>query len=197
MKSTRLWLALTFFLAAGVSPARANEVFKFDPAHSTITFKVGHLLGTAKGKFTKFSGTIEVDREHPEQSSVTATIQAASIDTANAKRDEHLRSVDFFNVQQYPEITFKSRRVKQTGANTGEITGDFTMHGVTRSITLNIQLQGDPGSAAKGQTTRWRVTTAPLKRSEFKLGWSKGVETVSMIGDEVAVDIQIEATRAK
>jgi polyisoprenoid-binding protein YceI len=197
MKSTRLWLALGFFLAAAVSPVGANEIFKFDPAHSTITFQVGHLLGTAKGKFTKFTGTIEVDREHPEKSSVTATIQAASIDTANAKRDEHLRSADFFNVQQYPEITFKSRRVKQTGANTGEITGDFTMHGVTRAITLNVQLQGDPGSAATGQTTRWRVTTAPLKRSEFKLGWSKGVETVSMIGDEVAVDIQIEATRAR
>lgn len=195
MKSTRLWLALVFFLAAVVSPIRATDSFKFDSAHSTITFKLGHLLGTAKGKFTKFSGTIEVDREHPEKSSVTATIQAASVDTAIAKRDEHLRTADFFNVQQYPEITFKSRRVKQTGANTGEITGDFTMHGVTRTIMLNVQLLGDPASAAKDQTTRWRVTTAPLKRSEFKLGWSKGVETVSMIGDEVSVDIQIEATR--
>jgi polyisoprenoid-binding protein YceI len=197
MKFARLLLALGLCLLVGGSSARANDSFKFDSAHSTITFKVGHLLGTAKGKFTKFSGTIEVDREHPEKSSVTATIQAASIDTAIAKRDEHLRSADFFNVQQYPEITFKSRRVKQTGANTGEITGDFTMHGVTRPITLNVQLLGDPGSAAKDQTTRWRVTTAPLKRSEFKLGWSKGVETVSMIGDEVAVDIQIEATRGK
>ena len=197
MKSAHLLLALGLSLVVGVSPIRANEIFKFDSAHSTIAFKVRHMLGTAKGKFTKFSGTIEIDREHPEKSSVTATIQAASIDTAIAKRDEHLRSADFFNVQQYPEITFKSRRVKQTGANTGEIAGDFSMHGVTRLITLNVQLLGDPESAAKGQTTRWRVTTAPLKRSEFKLGWSKGVETVSMIGDEVAVDIQIEATREK
>jgi len=197
MKSTRLLLALGLSLVVGVSPIRANDIFKFDQAHSTIAFKVRHMLGTAQGRFTKFSGTIEVDREHPEKSSVVATIQVASIDTAIAKRDEHLRSADFFNVQQYPEITFKSRRVKQTGANTGEITGDFTLHGVTRPITLNIQLQGDPASATSGQTTRWRVTTAPLSRSEFKLGWSKGVETVSMIGDNVAVDIQIEATRAK
>lgn len=197
MKSSRFLSAVCVFLAFAGSSARANDIFKFDQAHSTITFKVRHMLGTAKGKFTKFSGTIEVDREHPEKSSVAATIQAASIDTAITKRDEHLRTADFFNVQQYPEITFKSRRVKQTGANSGEIAGDFTMHGVTRPITLNIQLQGDPGSAAKAQTTRWRITTAPLKRSEFKLGWSKGVETVSMIGDEVAVDIQIEATRAQ
>jgi polyisoprenoid-binding protein YceI len=198
MKSKRLLLALS--VALGFFFARssyAGDIFKFDPAHSTIAFKVRHFLGSAKGKFTKFTGTIEVDRDHPEKSSVVATIQTASIDTAIAKRDEHLRSADFFNVQQYPEITFKSRRVKQTGANTGEITGDFTMHGVTRPITLNIQMVGDPGLAARDQTTRWRVTTAPLKRSEFKLGWSKGVEVVSMIGDEVSVDIQIEATRAR
>ena len=197
MKSSRFLFAACVFLALACSSVRANEIFKFDQAHSAITFKVRHMLGTAKGKFTKFSGTIEIDREHPEKSSVTATIQAASIDTAIAKRDEHLRTADFFNVQQYPEITFKSRRVKQTGANTGEIAGDFTMHGVTRPITLNVQLLGDPQSAAKDQATRWRVTTAPLKRSEFKLGWSKGVETVSMIGDDVAIDIQIEATREK
>ena len=196
MKSSRLFLALGLLLV-GASSVGANEIFKFDPAHSTIAFKVRHMLGSAKGKFTKFNGTIEVDREHPERSSVVATIQAASIDTAIAKRDEHLRNADFFNVQQYPEITFKSRRVKQTGPASGEITGDLTMHGVTRAITLNVQLVGEPESAAKNPTTRWRVTTAPLKRSEFKLGWSKGVETVSMIGDDVAVDIQIEATRAR
>jgi len=195
MKSSRLLLALGLSLVVGVSSVRGNETFKFDQAHSTIAFKVRHMLGSAKGKFTKFSGTIEIDRDHPEKSSVVATIQAASIDTANAKRDEHLRTADFFNVQQYPEITFKSRRVKQTGPNTGKITGDFTMHGVTRAITLNVQLVGDPASAAKNSTTRWRVTTAPLKRSEFKLGWSKGVEIVAMIGDEVSVNIEIEATR--
>lgn len=198
MKSKRLLLALSvalgFFFARS---SHAGDIFTFDPAHSTIAFKVRHFLGSAKGRFTKFSGTIEVDRDHPEKSSVVATIQTASIDTAIAKRDEHLRNADFLNAQQYPEITFKSRRVKQTGANTGEITGDFTMHGVTRAITLSVQLVGDPESAAKSQTTRWRVITAPLKRSEFKLGWSNGVEVVSMIGDEVSVDIQMEAARAR
>ncbi len=195
MKSSRLSLAFGLCLVVLGSQARASENFKFDQTHSRIEFKVRHMLGSAKGKFTKFSGTIEVDREHPEKSSVMATIQAASIDTAIAKRDEHLRNADFFNVTKFPEITFKSRRVKQTGPNTGEVTGDFTMHGVTRPITLNIQLLGDLESAAKSSTTRWRVTTAPLKRSEFKLGWNKGVETVTMIGDDVAVEIQIEATR--
>jgi polyisoprenoid-binding protein YceI len=198
MKSKRLLLALAVTLSLFFAHStEAGDLFKFDPAHSTIAFKVRHFLGTAKGRFTKFSGTIEVDREHPEKSSVTATIQAASIDTAIAKRDEHLRGEDFFNVQKFPEITFKSRRVKRTGPTAGEITGDLTMHGVTREITLRVELLGTPESAGKNQTTRWRVTTAPIKRSEFGLSWSKSVEAVSMIGDEVAVDIQIEAVRAK
>jgi polyisoprenoid-binding protein YceI len=195
MKPSRLLLALGLSLAIDVSSVQANEIFKFDSAHSTIAFKVGQLLGTAKGKFAKFSGTIEVDLEHPEKSSVLATIQAASIDTANAKRDEHLRTADFFNVSKFPEITFKSRRVKRTGANTGEIAGDFTMHGVTRPIILNVQLLGDPESAAKSPTTRWRVTTAPLKRSEFGIG--QGATGASTIGDDVMVTIEIEATRGR
>ena len=193
MKSSRLLLALGLCLVLGGSSAHANEIFKFDPAHSTIAFKVRHLLGTAKGRFTKFSGTIEVDREHLEKSSVVATIQTASIDTAIAKRDEHLRGADFFNVQEFPEITFKSRHVKQTGPNTGDIMGDLTMHGVTRTITLHAQLLG----AVDDQISRWRITTAPIKRGEFGLTWSKSVEAISMIGDDVAVDIQIEAARAK
>jgi polyisoprenoid-binding protein YceI len=193
MKSSRLLLALGLCLVVGGASARANEIFRFDPSRSTIEFKVRHFFGTATGKFTKFSGTIDVDREHPEKSSVIATIQAASIDTAIAKRDEHLRGEDFFSVGKYPEITFKSRHVKQTGPSTGEITGDLTMHGVTRTITLHAQLLG----AAENQMSRWRITTAPLKRGEFGLSWSKSVEAVSMIGDEVAVDIQIEAARAK
>jgi polyisoprenoid-binding protein YceI len=193
MKSSRLLLALGLYLAAASSSVLANEIYKFDPSRSTIEFKVRHFLGTAKGKFTKFNGTIEVDREHPEKSSVIATIQTASIDTAIAKRDEHLRGEDFFNVGKYPEITFKSRHVKQAGPDTGEITGDLTMHGVTRTITLHAQLLGVPGN----QMSRWRITTAPLKRGEFGLSWSKGVEAVSMIGDEVAVTIEIEAAREK
>ena len=166
--------------------ATATHTYTMDKAHSEVTFQVRYLLTRVRGRFSDFDGTIQFDEANPENSSIDFTIQAASIDTANAKRDEHLRTADFFNVQQYPEITFKSRGVKQTGPNAGEITGDFTMHGVTRAITLNVKLVGDPAAAAKNSTTRWRVTTAPLKRSEFKLGWSKGVETVAMIGESVA-----------
>ena len=172
------------------------ETFKIDSAHSTIAFKVRHMLGTAKGHFAKFKGTIEVDREYPEQSAVTVTIDAASINTGIARRDNHLRG-ELFDVARYPEITFKSRRVKQTGANKGEIAGDFTMHGVTRAITLQVQLLSDPDALGKNPTSRWRASTAPLKRSEFGLVFSKSAETVSMISDDVAIDIEIQAARAK
>jgi polyisoprenoid-binding protein YceI len=179
----RLLLRLGLCAAVLISAtARADDSFKVDPARSAIAFKVRHMLGTAKGRFTKFNGTLVVDRDHPEQSSVSVSIDAASIDTGIAKRDEHLRG-ELFNVAKYPEITFKSRRVKQTGANTGEITGDLAMHGVTRSIILSVQFSG----------SRWRVTTAPLKRSQFGLVFSKSAETVSMIADEVGIEIEIEA----
>ena len=186
MKAVGLVVAVLVLCAT----AQAGDSFKIDPAHSTIAFSVRHMLGTAKGKFSKFSGTIVVDRDHPEQSSVSVTINADSIDTGIAKRDEHLRG-ELFNVPKYPEITFKSRRVKQTGANSGQIEGDLTMHGVTRAITLNVQLLSSP------EATRWRVSTSPLKRSQFGLVFSKSAETVSMIADEVAVEIEIDAQRAK
>jgi polyisoprenoid-binding protein YceI len=187
--------ALILLSAALCVKAQANETFKIDPTRSGIAFKVRHMLGSAKGSFSKFAGTIEIDRDHPEQSSVTVTIDAASIDTAIAKRDAHLRA-ELFNVAKYPEITFKSRRAKQTGPNTGEIAGDLTMRGVTRAITLNVQLLSNPDALAKNPASRWRVTTAPLRRSQFGLVFSKSAETVSMISDEVAVDIEIEARRA-
>lgn len=189
-------LRLVLFVAVWVCPtARANETFKIDPARSAIAFKVRHMLGSAKGSFSKFAGTIEIDRDHPERSSVTVTIDAASVDTAIAKRDVHLRA-ELFNVAKYPEITFKSRRAKQTGPNTGEVAGDLTMRGVTRPVTLKVQLLSNPDALTNNPTSRWRVTTAPLRRSQFGLVFSKTAETVSMISDEVAVEIEIEARRA-
>ena len=197
VKRWYLFLAVALGLASAPLSTRGNEVYKFDPAHSTIAFQVRQFLGTVKGRFTKFSGTIEVDRDHPEQSSVIATIQAASIDTTITKRDEHLRSDEFFNVAKFPEITFKSHRVKQTGANTGELAGDLTMHGMTRPITLHVELLGGPESLAKNPTSRWRATSAPIRRSQFGLVFSKRAEALSMIADEVAIEIEIAAERAR
>ena len=187
----RCVLALLLFALACFN-ASANEIYKIDPAHSRIAFSVRHMLGTAKGTFSKFHGTIELDKDNPERSSVAVTIQAASIDTAIAKRDEHLRSEEFFHVRKFPEITFTSRTVKQDSARSGQISGDLTMHGVSRLVTLRAQLLADP---TNNQRMRWRATTTSIKRSEFGLVWSKSVEAISMIGDTVSIDLEIEATR--
>ncbi len=129
-------LVATFAIAALSPAASANETYKFDPSGSTIGFSVHQFLGTTHGKFTKFNGKIEIDRERPENSSVTAQIDVRSIDTRINKRDDHLRSAEFFNVEKFPQITFKSRTVKRTGPQSGDILGDLTMHGVTRPTTL-------------------------------------------------------------
>jgi len=189
-------LALIVLLGAAVRQnVVAGEVYKIDPARSAIEFQVKHFFGTAKGKFTQFNGTLDLDREHPAKSNVAATIQARTIDTAIAKRDEHLRGSDFFNVAKYPLITFQSKSVKQTGADTGDISGELTMHGVKKEITLHVKFIGMKGPDA-AQRSRWHVTAEPIKRSEFGLRWSQTVESVSMIGDTVSATMEIEAVKA-
>jgi len=192
-------MRLSNFIAAaviaGLSPAAwANEAYQFDPSGSTIGFSVHQFLGTTHGKFTKFSGKIEVDREHPENSSVTTQIDVRSIDTRIKKRDDHLRSMEFFNVEKFPQITFKSRSVKRTGPQSGDILGDLTMHGVTRPITLHVKLLTPISETAR---TRWAVMTEPIRRRDFNLMFASAAEAVSGISQTVAINIEIEAKRAE
>jgi polyisoprenoid-binding protein YceI len=180
---------------AGLSPAAwANETYKFDPSSSTIGFSVHQFLGTTHGKFTRFSGKIEVVREHPGNSSVTAQIDVRSIDTHIKKRDDHLRSPEFFNVEKFPQMTFKSRSVKQTGPQSGDILGDLTMHGVTRPVTLHVKLLTPLNETGR---TRWQVTTEPIARRDFNLMFAPATEIVSGISQTVAINIEIEARRAE
>jgi polyisoprenoid-binding protein YceI len=185
-------IALIF--AAFVQSAAANETYQFDQARSTIVFRVHQFLGTTNGKFTQFSGSIDLDRQHPEHSSVSARIQVSSIDTGIKKRDDHLRSPEFFNVAKYREITFKSRSVKQTGPQSGNIMGDLTLHGVTKPVTLRVKLVTPVSDEAR---TRWEVTTEPLKRRDFGLMFDGATETVSSISQDVAIKIDIEAVKLR
>jgi polyisoprenoid-binding protein YceI len=185
-------IALIF--AAFVQSAAANEIYQFDQARSTIVFRVHQFLGTTNGKFTQFSGSIDLDRQHPEHSSVSARIQVSSIDTGIKKRDDHLRSPEFFNVAKYREITFKSRSVKQTGPQSGNIMGDLTLHGVRKPVTLRVKLVTPVSDEAR---TRWEVTTEPLKRRDFGLMFGSATEAVSGISQEVAIKIDIEAVKSR
>jgi polyisoprenoid-binding protein YceI len=176
------------------SAASAKESYKFDPSGSAIGFSVHQFLGTTRGKFTNFSGRIEVDREHPENSSVTAQIDVRSIDTRIKKRDDHLRSPEFFNIEKFPRIMFKSGSVKRTGPQSGDILGDLTMHGVTRPITLHVKLLTPINETER---TRWSVTTDPITRRDFNLMFAPATESISGISQTVAINIEIEAKRAE
>ena len=191
----RIGNIIAVFVVAGLGgTVSAKESYKFDPSGSTIGFSVHQFLGTTLGKFTSFSGRIEVDREHPENSSVTAQIDVRSIDTRIKKRDDHLRSEEFFNVEKFPRMTFKSRSAKRTGSQSGDILGDLTMHGVTKPITLHVKLLTPINETGR---TRWSVTTDPITRRDFNLMFTPAAESVSGISQTVAINIEIEAKRAE
>lgn len=175
--------------------AKPGETYKINPAQSSVTFSIHQFLGLTHGKFTQLTGTVEIDRTHLERSSVEAVIVVKSIDTGIRKRDEHLQSADFFDVAKYSQITFKSRSVKQTGPQTGDVLGDLTMHGVTKPITLHVKLLTPLQAANDMSQTRWAVRPDPIRRSDFGLLFSAGAEVISGIGQDVTAEISIEATR--
>lgn len=196
MKTVLRVLLIVMLCRAVAVSAGAGETYKFDAAHSTVGFKVRQFLGLTNGKFSQFSGSIDLDREHPEQSSVMARILVKSIDTRIRKRDDHLRSPEFFDVAKFPEITFKSRSVKRTGERTGDIVGDLTMHGVTKPITLHVTLTTPLPQEGAPQKSRWEVTTDPLKRRDFGLMFNRSAEAISGISQDVSIQIMIEATKS-
>jgi len=191
MKQRNLVAAILIF---SLSPAvLANETYRFDPSGSTISFSVHQFLGTTQGKFTKFNGKIDVNRERAQNSSVAAQIDVRSIDTRIKKRDDHLRSAEFFNVEKFPQIAFKSRSIKQTGPQSGDILGDLTIHGVTKPVTLHVKLLTPLNETNR---TRWAVTVDPITRRDFNLMFAPATESVSGISQTVAINIEIEAKRA-
>lgn len=185
------WFLLSLALA---SPACA-ESYKIDPQDSQIGFSVRHLLGSARGEFHQFSGAISVDREHPERSSVSVTIQVASIDTKIRKRDDHLLSAEFFDAKKFPTIVFRGRSATRTGVDEGEVAGELTMKGVTRPVKLHVKLLTPASGGELPSRTRWQVKSEPLRRADFGLVFSSTAETVSGIGQEVTPAITIEAVR--
>jgi len=191
MKALPFFLAL-LLLAPFSAPA---ETYKIDSAHSKIAFNLHQFVNSVRGEFHGFSGTIEVDREHPEHSSVIARISVASIDTKIQKRDHHLLSSEFFDAAEFPEIAFKSRSVKRTGENSGDIIGDFTMHGVTRPMTLHVKLATPPSGESLPERTRWIVSTDPINRKDFRLTFSSATESISGITSNVTPTIEIEAVK--
>jgi polyisoprenoid-binding protein YceI len=190
----KLILAVVVPALMALSSAGAADTFAIDKMHSTLGFEVRHLFSKVPGKFDEFTGSIQYDEGNPEKSSVAVTIQTKSIDTSNDMRDNDLRSPNFFDAAKYPEITFKSKSVKKTGDGKFDVTGDFTMHGVTKEVVLKVELLGK-GAGMQGATVSgWEATTA-IKRSDYGLAWNKVIEGTQVVGDDVSIDLKVEADK--
>jgi polyisoprenoid-binding protein YceI len=187
--------------APGAEAAASNlkpgeETYAIDPVHSHVGFKVKHLFSNVTGRFNDFSGTIVGNPATPEEARVNVEIRVASIDTKDGKRDTHLRSEEFFNVEQFPTIQFVSKRVSRTGEETAFVIGDLTLRGVTKEVILQTKFLG----RGKGMTGRihtgWEARTA-LKRSDFGLTWGKAIEGTQLVGNDIEIELQIEAVEPK
>jgi polyisoprenoid-binding protein YceI len=194
MKTTIQYSAIAGILLLGWKLSAA-ETYNIDPAHSSVGFGVSHMvINTVHGKFNEFAGTIGL--EGSTLKSATGTIQAKSIDTGIEKRDTHLKSPDFFDVAKFPTITFKSKRAEKQGAET-VLVGDFTMHGVTKELSLPVTLKG-PIKDPRGDTRIGLQARTKLSRADYGLKYNQALETGGLVvGDEIELEINAEAVKAK
>lgn len=185
--------ALILLFLSVTSPSLRAEVFRIDQAHSSVGFKIRHLVGRVPGHFGKFSGTIDLNEKNPSQSKVKAEIMADSIDTNQEKRDNHLRSEDFFWSEKYPLITFVSTRVTDS-ANTpvARVEGLLTLRGVSKPVVLLVEKLGREDSMGKPRAGFEATTT--IQRKDFGIHWNKTLDKGGvMLGDDVVITLQIEA----
>ncbi len=183
-------------LALGLlaSTHAATETYNIDPVHSSVGFSIRHVFSKVPGNFTKFSGTIVLDRANLEKSSVEATIEIKSLDTRSAKRDSDVQGADYFDSANHPTITFKSTSWKKTGADTYDVTGALTIKGITKTVVLQTKLLGFGPGLMGAYVSGWEATTT-LKRHDFGVAGPAWLGTA--IGVEVAVTIGIEADLKK
>ncbi|HEY6106495.1 MAG TPA: YceI family protein [Anaeromyxobacteraceae bacterium] len=176
----------------------ATSTWQIDPAHTQAIFGVKHLvISTVKGEFGKTTGTLTLDEADVSKSKVEATVDVTTLNTREPKRDEHLRSPDFFDVAKYGTMTFKSTKVEKAGEGKLKVTGDLTIRGVTKPVTLEVT---GPTAEIKdpwGNVKRGVSATAKVNRKDFGLNWSKTIEAGPVVGDEVTIEIDAELARAK
>ncbi len=192
-----VFLLFATLLMVTALPALAAE-YSIDKAHSSANFQIKHLaISKVNGSFADFGGTINFDPGNPGATSATAEIQVSSVDTGNTDRDDHLRNPDFFDVEKFPTMTFASTSVKMKNDEEGEITGNLTLHGVTKPVTLDLEINGvatDPwGNEKVGASLSGKIN-----RKDFGLTWNKAMEAGGLVvGEDVKITIEIEGTKKK
>jgi len=165
-----------------------------DTAHSTVGFSVRHMMiSNVKGTFNEFQGTIEADPQDLTDASIDFTIDANSIDTRKADRDNHLRSADFFDVENYPNLSFKATKIEKTSNDTYDLTGDFTIKDTTKPVTFNVTFEGTAKDPMSGDEAAGFTGTTKINRKEFGLTWNAALETGGVVvSDEVKINIEIQ-----
>lgn len=178
------------------APAGTLTTWSIDPAHSHVEFAVKHLMiATVKGRFGVVRGTVHTDEADPAKGRVEIEIDADSIDTREPQRDAHLRSADFFDVEKFPTMTFRSTRIADVSGDRFTLIGDLTIHGVTREVALDVTSEGRGGDPWGGERAGFSATTK-LKRSEFGLTWNQVLETGGfVVGDDIRVSLDVELVK--
>jgi len=172
--------------------------YKIDPAHTSAQFVVRHMMITnVRGGFGSVKGTVVYDPDDLAGSRIDAVIDATTISTLDDQRDAHLRSADFLHVEQHPTITFRSKRFEPAGEGELKVTGDLTIHGVTREVVLNVEKPTAEGKDPWGNLRTGASATTRIKRSEFGLTWNAALETGGfLVGDELKIELEISLIRA-
>jgi len=170
------------------------ENWKIDPVHTAVEFKIKHLMiSWVKGTFTDVQGAVIFDEAEPEKAAVNIQIATASVDTGNKKRDDHLRSPDFFDVASYPVMSFVSKEVTVANGIPTQINGELTLHGKTRAVTLDVEEFSPTITDPWGNTRRGASASAAINRKDFGLTWNKALEAGGVVvGEEVRINLEVE-----
>lgn len=185
-------------MTAAVQAPTATEkriVWKIDPSHTLVEFSAKHLMiTTVKGRIADVQGTIYTDEKNPGNSSVEATLSAKSLDTRTEQRDQHLRSADFLDVEKYPEIKFRSTRIEGEKSSF-KLMGDLTIRGVTKPITLDVELEGRTRDPWGGERVGFSAT-GKIDRREFGLTWNQALETGGVVvGNDIKISLEVQAVK--
>jgi len=181
-------------MSAPVTPQTSTTTWSIDPAHSVAEFKVKHMMiSNVKGHFPKVSGTLTLDESGLTKARVEATIEAASIETRDPQRDAHLKSADFFDVEKFPTLSFKSTRVNIIRDGELNVEGDLTIHGVTRKVLFTVEGPTPPAKDPWGNTRVAVSATTKINRKDFGLTWNSALETGGiLVGEEVTITLDVQ-----
>ncbi len=196
---TRLLTTVSTIIALSLPALASATIWNIDPEHSNIGFKVRHLMiSNVKGNFEKHKGVVEINDQDITKSRVEVSIDTASINTNVQKRDDHLRSAEFFDVAKYPTMTFVSKKIAKAGNDKLNVTGDLTLHGITREVVLDVEGPTGESKDPWGVIRRGAVAGTKINRKDFGLVWNKALETGGVaVGDEITITLEIEMIKGK